>query len=248
MLLLRYYHSFVHGLVHNGLAAALVAPSNRGSMDTLLGVLVKVRPCARPFDRSARRARAGALSCPRATLTRKCLGVRPPRAARRVLQGCVDAPDPQIQRQAVAALHKLVELWATGPTNGSAARADDDGADAHTPIPGFDAYALGQVAPAYVQALLHPYLNLKDASCLQLIEALASGQQALYTALGSQYTAFLADSALPALGCAPELVATYVQHVTSAPGSTLPTQQRPVGFRDFLREFAANYQASRQRQ
>jgi hypothetical protein len=42
-LLLRFYLSFVHGLVHNGLTGVLLAPQNISGLDQFLTVLVEVR-------------------------------------------------------------------------------------------------------------------------------------------------------------------------------------------------------------
>jgi len=166
-----------------------------------------------------------------------------------ILQGVVDAPDAQMQRQCIMVMQKLVECWAGdgGSAAGEAAgpgAGDGAGAAPVGRMPGFAQFALSRVAPAYVQALVHPYLNLKDASSLALLEALAAAQQSLHQVLGAPYAAFLQSTALPALGCSPELAASFLQHVAAAP----PPSGRPTGFRDFLRDFAANYQSSRQQQ
>ncbi|KAJ1624167.1 armadillo-type protein [Pavlovales sp. CCMP2436] len=154
-----------------------------------------------------------------------------------LIECCVEAADCAMQRQCVAVLHKLVESWAAPqPAQPPAGSGPPPGA-----VPGFDAYALSHIAPALLQATLHPYLNLKDASSLQLLEAIAGAQQALHAALGARYSAYLLESALPALGCSPELASTFVQHVASG-----ATGQRPVAFRDFLRSFVENYHASQQ--
>lgn len=140
-----------------------------------------------------------------------------------------------MQRQSVAVLHKLVESWALPP--GAAPPA----CPPRVCVPGFDGYALAHVGPALLRAAVHPYLNLKDAGALQLLEAVAAAQQALHGALGARYASFLLESALPALGCSPELAASFVQHAASA-----QPNQRPVAFRDFLRSFVENYHASQQ--
>lgn len=141
-----------------------------------------------------------------------------------------------MQRQCVSVLHRLVEIWA-GPHTPAQPQA---AAPPVGSVPGFDSYALTHIAPALLRTIVHPYLNLKDAGALQLLEAVAGCQQALHGALGVRYASFLLESALPALGCSPELAATFVQHAASA----LPNQ-RPVSFRDFLRSFVENYHASR---
>jgi hypothetical protein len=149
----------------------------------------------------------------------------------------VEAPDVHMQRQCVSVVHKLVETWA----DPEAAAADGSGTPPAA-VRGFDGYALSHVAPALLKAILHPYLNLKDASALGLLEAIAAAQQALHVALGVRYRSFLLESALPALGCSPELATTFVQHV-----ATVAAQgQRPVAFRDFLRGFAEKYRESQQ--
>jgi hypothetical protein len=145
-------------------------------------------------------------------------------------QSAVEAPDVQMQRQCVLVLQRLVESW-----------ADPQGGGAEGKVPGFDSYSLSHVAPALLKATIHPYLNLKDAGAVQLLEAVAAAQQGLHAALGARYSSFLLESALPSLGCSPELAATFVQHVASGSAG-----QRPVAFRDFLRSFAENYHASQQ--
>lgn len=53
-LLLRFYLSFVHGLVHNGLVCVFVSPPNDASLERFLSVLIEVRRAA---------ARTGRMRC-----------------------------------------------------------------------------------------------------------------------------------------------------------------------------------------
>lgn len=150
-----------------------------------------------------------------------------------VLQGVMDAPDAHMQRQCIAVMHRLVDTWGrSGEADGALTRGGHQG--------GFAAFALAHVAPAYLKALLHPYLDLKDAAASPLLEALAGAQQGLGAVLGPTYTSFLTESALPAVGCSPDLAASFATHVATPPAG------RPLAFRDFLHEFAATYQSSRQ--
>eukprot|EP00316_Scyphosphaera_apsteinii_P000353 CAMPEP_0119324400 /NCGR_PEP_ID=MMETSP1333-20130426/63108_1 /TAXON_ID=418940 /ORGANISM="Scyphosphaera apsteinii, Strain RCC1455" /LENGTH=1057 /DNA_ID=CAMNT_0007332091 /DNA_START=141 /DNA_END=3314 /DNA_ORIENTATION=+ len=127
---------------------------------------------------------------------------------RALLQGCVEGPDLQLQRQCFVVLQRLVESWGGSDSN-------------------FDAYVLSDILPVCFQALAQPHFKLSDAASLPLVEAVVNLQKVMLNQLGARTTCYLRDTHLPSLGCSAEFCADY---------SRLLEEGDVRQLRDFLRQ------------